>query len=131
MRLQTRRKFCSCGGTIVHHRDRSSQVTVYTETGPLLVEHLECRGKKCSRGHYYGYATDTVEDQEDANARKQYKFYEEDCLESQVTENMIKVVVANMFYVFQFLITTRKTGFSIKFLYEMSLDILFLFASFR
>ena len=95
MRLQTRRKYCSCGGTIVHHRDRSSQVTIYKETGPLLVEHLECRCKKCSRGHYYGYATDTVEDHEDANARKQYKFYEEDCLESQVNEKMIKVLVAN------------------------------------
>ena len=70
-------------------------MTIYTETGPLLVEQLECRCKKCSRGHYYGYATDTVEDQEDANARKQYKFYEEDCLESQVNEKMIKVLVAN------------------------------------
>ena len=131
MRLQTRRKFCSCGGIIVHHRERSSQVTIYTETGPLSVEHLECRCKTCSRGYFYGYATETLQDEENPDARKQYKFYEEDCLESKVTESMIKVWVANMFYVFQFLITTRKTGFSVKFLYEMSLDILFLYASFR
>ena len=36
-----------------------------------------------------------------------------------------------MYFLFQFLITTRKTGFSVKFLYEISLDILFLHATFR
>ena len=101
MRLQTRRRFCSCGGTIVHHRERSSKVTIYTETGPISAEHLECRCKSCSRGYFYGYATDTVEDDdEDSSTRKQYKYYEEDCLESKVSlEVDIAINVIQLFSV--------------------------------
>ena len=88
MRLQTKRKFCSCGGTIAHYRNRVSSLTIYTETGPLAAEHLECRCKKCNKGYFYGYATDTVvEEEESSNAKKQYKLYDEDCLECEVISN--------------------------------------------
>ena len=85
MHLKSKRKFCSCGGTIAHYRNRVSKVTIYTQTGPVEVEHLECRCKKCDRGYYYGYASDTVAVAGEESASKQYKIYEEDCLESEAS----------------------------------------------
>ena len=86
MQLQSKRKFCLCGGIIAHFRNRFSSVTIYTETGPISVEHLECRCKKCGKGFYYGYSTDSTEDDDTTKAKtkRQYKFYEEDCLECEV-----------------------------------------------
>ena len=91
MRLQTKRKFCSCGGAIVQYRDRYSEVTIYTQTGPIMVEHLECRCRVCNKGYFYGYSSDSSgEDHERAehsvNYRKRHiKVYEEDCLEAVVS----------------------------------------------
>ena len=84
MILKTKRKFCVCGGTIVHV-GRKAHVTIYTETGPMEVEHLECRCRKCSKGFYFGYASDIQIDDEEEGPKRQFKFYEEDCLESEVS----------------------------------------------
>ena len=82
MRLNTKRKFCSCGGTIAIV-GRSSLVTIYTENGALQAEHLEARCRKCRRGFFYGYSTDSVA-QEDESSKKQFRYYDEDCLEAEV-----------------------------------------------
>ena len=58
---------------------------MYTETGPMEVEHLECRCRKCSKGYYFGYASDNQIDDEEEGPKRQFKFYEEDCLESEVS----------------------------------------------
>ena len=88
MRLQTKRKWCVCGGVLGQHKDRSSKVTIYTESGPILVEHLECRCRTCSKGYFYGYTSDcSGDDQEKAemnDRKRQFKYYEEDCLEAEV-----------------------------------------------
>ena len=68
----------------MHYKERSSSVTLYTENGPVSAEHLECRCKSCSRGYFYGYYTDKV-DTGSADEDKTFKYYEEDCLESQVS----------------------------------------------
>ena len=82
MRLNTKRKFCSCGGTIALV-GRSSLVTIYTENGALEAEHLEARCRKCRKGYFFGYSSDSV-DQEDGSSKKQYRHYDEDCLEAEV-----------------------------------------------
>ena len=86
MRLQTKRRFCSCGGVICLYKDRVSHVSIYTETGPIMIEHLESRCKDCNKGYFYGYTSDsTMEDQlNTVNSKKHCKLYEEDCLEAEV-----------------------------------------------
>ena len=90
MRIQTKRKYCVCGGILGQHRDRASQVTIYTESGPILVEHIESRCKTCNKGYFYGYTSDCTGDdlekaeEEVLNKKRQFKYYEEDCLEAEV-----------------------------------------------
>ena len=87
MRLQTSRRFCTCGGTIAHYKERFSNVTIYTQTGPIMMEPLESRCKSCNKGWYYGYTSDiSSEDKKGGivNHKKQFKIYDEDCLESEV-----------------------------------------------
>ena len=70
----------------MHYKDRSSKVTIYTQSGPILAEHLECRCKKCNKGHFYGYTSDQSgeEDQGLNVSKKMLKYYDEDCLEAEV-----------------------------------------------
>ena len=63
MRLETKRKFCLCGGVILRYKDRLAQITVYTETGPIMLEHLESRCRKCNK--CYGYASESGEDDQE------------------------------------------------------------------
>lgn len=93
MRLQSKRKFCSCGGAILRYKERFSQVTIYTETGPIMVEHLECRCKECNKGFFYGYTSDSSsEDQEcKSTSKRNFKIYDEDCLEAEVLKLLLEV----------------------------------------
>ena len=89
MRLETKRKFCFCGGAILRFKDRQAQITVYTETGPIRMEHLESRCRKCKKGYFYGYTSESAEDDQEKpekmHVTKQHmKMYEEDCLEAEV-----------------------------------------------
>ena len=100
MRLKTSRKFCTCGGTIAHYKERYSNVTIYTQTGPIRMDHLESRCKTCNKGWYYGYTSDcSSEDQKGGTVsyKKQFKIYEEDCLESEVIfpPSLLNVLVRN------------------------------------
>ena len=126
MELKLKHNRCDCGGDVVSYCEQASKVTIYTESGPLEAEHIDCR-----KGHYFGYSTDTPDRSSetcDEVAKSCYKFYDEDCLEGQVCLKKLRQC-KNLFI--QYLMTTRKTGFSVKFLYEMSLDFLYLNASFR
>jgi len=114
--LKTKRSRCSCGGSVRHYQSRFSTLTVYTEDGPFQCKHLEFRCIKCLRGYYFGYSSDVKgkedDDLEDSNKRAFKKLYEEDCLEKEV------------------LVTSRQTAFSVKLLWQMSLDILYLYGTF-
>ena len=91
MRLKTKRKFCSCGGTIAHI-GRSSQITIYTQHGPIEAEHLESRCRKCRKGYYFGYTSEADVDHTDDKSRKFFKYYEEDCLEAEVIKDFAFIV---------------------------------------
>ena len=78
----------------MQHSDRFARVTIYTERGPVEAEHLESRCKRCNKGYYYGYVSDTAISEPDndahcsnSTAKQHFKFYEEDCLESEVRSN--------------------------------------------
>ena len=76
MRLETKRKFCLCGGVILRYKDRLAQITVYTETGPIMMEHLESRCRKCSRGYFYGYASESGGDDQEKAEKGIYTTYQ-------------------------------------------------------
>ena len=86
MRLKTKRKFCSCGGTIAHI-GRSAKITIYTQQGPVEAEHLESRCRKCRKGYYFGYTSEADVDHTDDESKKFFKYYEEDCLEAEVIKD--------------------------------------------
>ena len=67
-------------------------------------------------------------DSDDEGKRRYTKLYEEDCLENEVRPSNI-IIVYKLFI--QVLVTSRKTAFSVKYLYEKSLDLLYLYASIR
>ena len=126
MRLKTKRTICSCGGTITHIGS-SSQITIYTQQGPIETEHLESHCWKYSKGYYSGYTSEAGVDHTDYESRKFFKYYEEDCLEAEGIKDLFNHLITY----FQFLITTSRTVFSVRYLYEMSLNILYLHGSFR
>ena len=65
---------------------------------------------------------------DDEGKRRYTKLYVEDCLENEVRPSNI-IIVYKLFI--QVLVTSRKTAFSVKYLYEKSLDLLYLYASIR
>ena len=88
--LRTKRNNCFCGGSVKHFKNRFSTLTVYTESGPFICQHLEYRCSDCSRGFYFGYSTEVdlqgkEEDKDDDDVKRKYsKLYDEDCLEQEV-----------------------------------------------
>ena len=72
----------------MRYKERSSHVTLYTQSGPIKADHVECRCRECSKGYYYGYTCDSsMEEQEMGEkvaSKKMFKTYEEDCLEAEV-----------------------------------------------
>ena len=139
--LKTKRSRCSCGGSVRHYQSRFSTLTVYTEDGPFQCKHLEFRCIKCLRGYYFGYSSDVKgkedDDLEDSNKRAFKKLYEEDCLEQEVCIHAIKKSDTDKILSFYFmllhvqvLVTSRQTAFSVKLLWQMSLDILYLYGTF-
>ena len=109
-------------------------LTVYTQSGPYSCHHLEYRCISCSKGFFHGYSTEVEQvelddgDSDDEGKRRYTKLYEEDCLENEVRPSNI-IIVYKLFS--QILVTSRKTAFSVKYLYEKSLDLLYLYASIR
>ena len=104
--LKTDRTSCICGKTLTRKtRDRdSTSISLYTREGVVEAEHLEyrCKGATrpttvhCKNGYYYGFHTNNRE-----------LFYTEDALSRE------------------YLITSRRTGFSIPLLWEWALSFLF------
>ena len=87
-------------------RDKGSETfVIYTRDGTKLGKHLEYRctnRKSCRKGHYYGYSV----------SDKKLK-YDQDCLSNE------------------YLVTSRQTAFSTKYLYDITLQILFSNSSFQ
>jgi hypothetical protein len=89
------RKVCVCGCAL-KASGRSAKITLYTQHGIVLnAAHSEKRCRSCGRGFFYSFHT-----------HGRYLHYDDTCLEQP------------------FLITSRRTGFSIDLLYEWSLCIL-------
>jgi hypothetical protein len=102
MELKTSRTKCVyCDAALEYiKRDKGGETfVIYTREGTKLGKHLEYRctnRKSCRKGHYYGYSV----------SDKKLK-YDQDCLANE------------------YLVTSRQTAFSIMYLYDITLQILF------
>ena len=108
VQLKTSKISCDyCSSPLEHiKRDKSAEAfVIYTRQGTQLGQHHEYRctnRRSCRKGHYYGYSV----------TDKQTN-YDEDCLENE------------------YLVTSRQTAFSVMYLYDLTLQILFSNSSFQ
>ena len=104
--LKTERSTCICGKPLKqkNRENEGSTISLYTRDGVVEAKHVEyrCQGAtrpatpNCKNGYYYGFHT---------NSRELY--YSEDALSKE------------------YLLSSRKTGFSISLLWEWALSFLF------
>ena len=93
--LMSKRKICECGSAL-KLSGRSAKITLYTRNGIVLnAAHHEKRCRSCGRGYFYSFHT-----------HGRFLHYDDTCLEEV------------------FLVTSRKTAFTVDLLYEWSLSIL-------
>ena len=99
--LVTKKKKCGCGGQIKPYLKRSAKLIIYTSSGTKQGTHKEyrCHNKHCRIGYYHGFFIEKGE------GKLKYN-YDEDCLDAE------------------YLVTTILTAFEVKYLWDITLDLL-------
>ena len=99
--LVTKKKKCGCGGQIKPYLQRSAKLIIYTSSGTKQGMHKEyrCNKRECRIGYYHGFFIEKGE------GKLKYN-YDEDCLDAE------------------YLVTTILTAFEVKYLWDITLDLL-------
>ena len=102
---RTRCEYCNAPLEYIKRDKRAEAFIIYTRYGTQLGKHHEhrCTNRRaCRKGHYYGYSV-----------TDKHTKYEKNCLENK------------------YLVTSRQTAFSVMYLYDLTLQILFSNSSFQ